>query len=95
MARRRTGTRSRKRTRVARKYSKKMAKRRGKSRRGRRTRMKGGSLMSVLNKALLPAALFTGSKMLQKRSKRKSTKTNFKRLKKKIYGFIAIWIWIQ
>tara|TARA_Y100000389_G_scaffold25320_1_gene21968 strand:+ start:461 stop:742 length:282 start_codon:yes stop_codon:yes gene_type:complete len=81
MARRRTGTRSRKRTRtrVARKYSKKMAKRRGKSRRG--SRMKGGSLMSVLNKALVPAALFTASKALQKRSKRKSGRMNFKKLK--------------
>ena len=81
MARRRTGTRSRKRTttKVSRKYSKKMGKRRGKSRRGRK--MRGGSLMSVLNKALVPAALFTGSKMLQKRSKRKSGRMNFKRLK--------------
>ena len=46
-----------------------MAKRRGRSRRG--NRMKGGSLMSVLNKALVPAALFTASKALQKRSRRK------------------------
>ena len=78
MARKRTRTRTR--AKVARKYSKRMAKRRGKSRRGRK--MRGGSLMSVLNKALVPTALFTGSKMLQKRSKRKSSRMNFKKLKK-------------
>ena len=74
-------SRGKARSKTAKKYSKNMGKRRGRSRRGRRTRMKGGSLLSVLNKALLPAALFSGSKYLQKRSKRKSTKMNFKRLK--------------
>tara|TARA_Y100000389_G_scaffold194661_1_gene224985 strand:+ start:444 stop:692 length:249 start_codon:yes stop_codon:yes gene_type:complete len=66
------------RRRKIRKCSNLTAKKRGRSmsRRVRRKRkMKGGSVMNILNKALVPIVLFTGNKYLQKRKKGAKSKT--------------------